>query len=190
MNIVNEIIRKSGTLQPFNNYCNEFCCLKSPHMFAGVLLLRLLFESTLNSLLCHLVIRGVSGLGVYMRWFISTIIKCQMSVSTSPSPLLPIGILLCVLCSLVSDSLRPHGLWRSSHRRSFCQALPSTEFSRQYWSGLPFSHPGDLPDPGIQSASLVSPALAGGFLPTSTIWEASPIGIEYFIYEVEVETQI
>ena len=66
MNIVNEIIRKSGTLQPFNNYCNEFCCLKSPHMFAGVLFLRLLFESTLNSLLCHPVIRGVSGLrGVY-----------------------------------------------------------------------------------------------------------------------------
>ena len=35
------------------------------------------------------------------------------------------------------------------------------ELSRQeYWSGLPFSSPGDLPDPGIE---LVSPALAGGF---------------------------
>ena len=29
-----------------------------------------------------------------------------------------------------------------------------------------FSLPGDLPDPGIQSASLVSPALAGGFFTT------------------------
>ena len=35
------------------------------------------------------------------------------------------------------------------------------EFSRQeYWSGLPFSSPGDLPDPGVEP---VSPALAGGF---------------------------
>ena len=32
-----------------------------------------------------------------------------------------------------------------------CQALPSMGFSRQeYWSGLPFPSPGDLPDPGIK----------------------------------------
>ena len=38
-----------------------------------------------------------------------------------------------------------------------CQAPLSMEFSRQeYWSGLPFSIPGDLPDPGIK---LRSPAL-------------------------------
>ena len=37
----------------------------------------------------------------------------------------------------------------------------SLEFSRQeYWSGLPFPSPGDLPDPGIEPAS---PALAGFF---------------------------
>ena len=31
------------------------------------------------------------------------------------------------------------------------QAPPSIEFSRQeYWSGLPFPSPGDLPDPGIE----------------------------------------
>ena len=40
----------------------------------------------------------------------------------------------------------------------------SMEFPRQeYWSGLPFSSPGDLPDPGIKP---VSPALAGGFFTT------------------------
>ena len=34
------------------------------------------------------------------------------------------------------------------------QALLSVEFSRQeYWSGLPFPTPGDLPDPGIKPAS-------------------------------------
>ena len=43
------------------------------------------------------------------------------------------------------------------------------EFSRQeYCRRLPFPTPGDLPDPGIEPASLVSPALAGGFFTTST----------------------
>ena len=46
------------------------------------------------------------------------------------------------------------------------------EFSREeYWSGLPCPPPGDLPDPGIESASLVSLALAGEFFTTSTNWE-------------------
>ena len=34
------------------------------------------------------------------------------------------------------------------------------------------SPPGDLPDPGIEPMSLTSPVLAGGFLTTSTTWEA------------------
>ena len=42
------------------------------------------------------------------------------------------------------------------------QALPSKGFSRQeYWSGLPFPSPGDLPDPGIEPTSLAYPVLAG-----------------------------
>jgi len=37
-------------------------------------------------------------------------------------------------------------------------------FSRQeYWRGLPFPPPGDLPNPGMESAS---PAFAGGFFTT------------------------
>ena len=41
------------------------------------------------------------------------------------------------------------------------------EFSRQeYWSGLPFPPPGDLPYPGIKPTSLVSLALAGRFFTT------------------------
>jgi len=40
-------------------------------------------------------------------------------------------------------------------------------FSRQeYWSGLPFPSPEDLPDPGIELGSLMSPALAAGFFTT------------------------
>ena len=43
----------------------------------------------------------------------------------------------------------------------------SLGFSQQeYWSGLPFPSPGDLPDPEIESGLLVSPALAGGFFIT------------------------
>ena len=46
-----------------------------------------------------------------------------------------------------------------------CQAPLSMEFSRQeYWSGLPFPFPGDLPNPGIEPASL---ALEGMFLTTA-----------------------
>ena len=42
-----------------------------------------------------------------------------------------------------------------------CQAPLSMKFPRQeYWSGLPFPLPGDLPDPKIKPTSL---ALAGGF---------------------------
>ena len=41
------------------------------------------------------------------------------------------------------------------------------EFSRQeYWSGLPFSSPGDLPDPGMEFESPVAPALPGMFFTT------------------------
>ena len=39
-------------------------------------------------------------------------------------------------------------------------------FHSEYWSGLPFPSPGDLPDPGMEPASLVSPALTGGFFTT------------------------
>ena len=46
-------------------------------------------------------------------------------------------------------------------------------FSRQeYWSGLPFPSPEDLPNPGIEPVSLTSPVLAGGFFTTSATWEA------------------
>ena len=42
------------------------------------------------------------------------------------------------------------------------QASLSMEFSRQeYWSGLPFHTPGDLPNPGIKAMFLASPELAG-----------------------------
>ena len=50
-------------------------------------------------------------------------------------------------------------LWTVAH-----QAPPSMGFSRQeYWSGLPFPSPGDLPDQGIEPGS---PALQSDALPS------------------------
>ena len=57
-----------------------------------------------------------------------------------------------------------------------CQAPLSTGFSRQeYWSGLPCPRPpppGDLPEPGMEPTSLMSPELAGEFFATSATWKA------------------
>ena len=44
-----------------------------------------------------------------------------------------------------------------------CSPLGSSVLRQQYWSGLPFPSPGDLPDPGIKPASS---ALASGFFTT------------------------
>ena len=60
---------------------------------------------------------------------------------------------MCVSCSVVSDSLQPHGL--------------SMEFSGQeYWSGLPFPSPGDLSNPEIKPRSL---ALQADTLPSDQL---------------------
>ena len=49
-----------------------------------------------------------------------------------------------------------------------CRSPLSWNFSRQeYWSGLLFSSPGDLPDPVMGPVSLVSSALAGRFFTTA-----------------------
>ena len=66
------------------------------------------------------------------------------------------------VCSVVSNSASP---WTIAH-----QAPLSMEFSRQeYWHGLPFPTPGNLPDTAIEPAS---PALASGFFYHCTTWEA------------------
>ena len=38
-------------------------------------------------------------------------------------------------------------------------------FHLEYWSGVPFSIPGDLPEPELEPASFASPALQAGSLP-------------------------
>ena len=65
-------------------------------------------------------------------------------------------------CSTVLSCVRPF-VTPSTEAH---QAPLSVEFSRQeYWSGLPFPPPADLPNPGIEPASPATPASKGGFFP-------------------------
>ena len=66
---------------------------------------------------------------------------------------------VCVCAQLLSCVHLFVTSWTVAH-----QAPLSTEFSRQeYWKGLPFPPPGDLPDPGIKPESPMPSALAGKF---------------------------
>ena len=85
-------------------------------------------------------------------------------------------VLVCVLSrfSHVQLCVTP---WTVAH-----QTPLSMGFSRQeYWSGLPCPPPGDLPNPGIEPASLASPTLSGRFFTTSTTWKAQFCGIPSYI---------
>ena len=83
---------------------------------------------------------------------------CQLVEVTIPCNFLLLSVFelmtSCVFvlsCSVVSDSFRPHGLYVAH------QAPLSMGFSREeYWSGLSCPSPGDLPNPGIEPASVVS----------------------------------
>ena len=68
-------------------------------------------------------------------------------------------VCVCVSHSVVSDSSTPQTL--------ACHAPLTIEFSRQeYWTGLPFPSPGDLPNPGIEPRS---PALQADSLPSEPL---------------------
>ena len=75
---------------------------------------------------------------------------------------------MCVCAQLLSHVQLFAVPWTIAH-----QAPVSMEVSRQvYWSGLPLPIPGHLPDPGIESVSLASPASAGRFFTSWATREA------------------
>ena len=79
---------------------------------------------------------------------------------------------VCVCVCLLSHSVvsSPLRLWTTVRHTLLSSGL----FKQEYWSGLPFASPGDLPDGGIEPTSPVSPAMAGGFLTCRTVGEAEP----------------
>ena len=101
------------------------------------------------------------------------------SVSSAPH----LGGFVIWLCSMTRDSTFTSTLSSALHAKLLqlcltlcnpmdciaCQTSLSMRFSRQeYWSGLPFPPPGDLPASRIKLVSLMSPALSGKFFTTST----------------------
>ena len=100
---------------------------------------------------------------------IGTWIHCIKVVSVY-LPNLPFSSLFmraCSVTSVVSNSLQLYGLYVACQALLFMGILQARILE---WVAMP--PPGDLPDPGIQASSLMSPALLGGFFTTSTTWEA------------------
>ena len=58
--------------------------------------------------------------------------------------------------------------WTVAHQAPLSMGF----FRQEYWRGCHALLQGDLPNPGIELAYLLSPALAGGFFTTSATWEA------------------
>ena len=65
-------------------------------------------------------------------------------------------------CCLVTKSRLTHDAMDCTRQARLAMGFPREE----YWSGLSFPAPGDLPDTGIKPKSLGSPALVGGFFTT------------------------
>ena len=58
---------------------------------------------------------------------------------------------------------------------------PLVFLRQEYWSELPFPFPEDLSNPGIESVSLASPALAGCFFTTEPPGKAQTIALHIFL---------
>ena len=88
---------------------------------------------------------GVCSTFFFFWWLY--VMVCGILVPRAGIEPRPCAALPCLVASVVSDSVTP---WTVTH-----QAPLSMGFSRQEcWSGLPCPPPGDLPNPGIEPASL------------------------------------
>ena len=101
------------------------------------------------------------------------IIQCAYGKHNLSTGYLTIYSLCCAVlsCSVVSDSLRPCELQP-------VRLLCPWGFSRQeYWSGLPYLPPGDLPNPRIEP---MSPALQADTLPSEPPQKSTRLNISYW----------
>ena len=77
---------------------------------------------------------------------VSRLLLCTLRTYSHPS-----CFCFCGCCLVVQSCLTLATPWTEAHQGPLCM-----KFSRQeYWSGLPFPPPGDLPDPGVEPTSPV-----------------------------------
>ena len=91
---------------------------------------------------------------------------CQKKKKKTNNKMITMTACLLLPASIVSDSVRPHGLLARQAPLSLGVS------SQESWSRSPCVPPGDLPDPGVRAVSILCPALAGGFFSTGCTWEA------------------
>ena len=83
-------------------------------------------------------------------------------------------------------------LWTVAHQAPLSMGFSmdrntgkNTNTRQEYWRGLPFHSPGDLPNPGIESESSASPELTGRFFTVEPLRKPDNAG-----YQVKFEFQI
>ena len=123
---------------------------------------------------------GPLGLGmIWLPTIANSGYLCYFLLASLKSSYVFVSLLCVCVCSCVLSCVRLFATpWIVA-----CQAPLFMEVSRQeYWSGLPFPTPGDLPDPRIEPTSLVSPVLAGRFFNHCPTWEALSVKYTLEIY--------
>ena len=124
-------------------------------------------------LLSNVTTSWLYGINNFAILYTFTTLLCIPKQYSSTLHLLRFSMSMCVcyIISVLSDSF-------ATLRTVACQASLSMGFPRpEYWSGLPFPSPGDLPNPGIEPESFMSPALAFRFFTTCASWEAPYMNI-------------
>ena len=120
----------------------------------------------------------------YLDW-VSLILNCHVKVNSNTNCFLSPQITV-VLSRVRNDSYMSLQRTKACVHAKSLQLCPThcnpMDYSplgsfihgkrQEYWNGLLHPPPGDLLDPGIKPASLMSPALASGFFIPSTTWEA------------------
>ena len=106
-----------------------------------------------------------------MKTCLSLPFSLSLSLSIFLHPSLSPSFHKCMHTSDILECVCAHSVMSTLHDPMDCSSPGSSVgfFMQEYWSGLPFPAPGDLPHPGIKPespTSSVSPALAGIFFTT------------------------
>ena len=103
---------------------------------------------------------------IWTSWQHQEAVLCQSLFNTQGHWIIQRRTWLFVLSSFSHVQLF-ETLWTVTYQPPLSMGFPR----QKYWSGLPYSSPGDLSNPGIKPASLASSlASAGRFFTNSTIW--------------------